>query len=126
MEIACNICKKDMAKPGAVLYGPPNKDDKCKKFHICTDCYTEDPKEMREKAAPGFNEAQKIVGELIASSTLCDHMGDMWSSLDHAADKVGLPKLTAGDEDGIIKWAVKNGFKTVNGTSLDDDEEDES
>ena len=35
----CNKCKKELKKFGAILFSPPDKKGKVKKFHICENCY---------------------------------------------------------------------------------------
>jgi len=39
LHITCARCKKPITIPGAILWGPPNKEGLCKKTHICLDCY---------------------------------------------------------------------------------------
>ncbi len=35
----CDICKKELKDFGALLFSPPAKNNKVKKFHICKNCY---------------------------------------------------------------------------------------
>lgn len=41
----CDLCKKELDKPGAILFGPPVKPPInivgcwCEKFHICCECF---------------------------------------------------------------------------------------
>lgn len=35
----CDKCKKELVGFGAILLGPPDKNDKVKKFHLCKSCY---------------------------------------------------------------------------------------
>jgi hypothetical protein len=35
----CDSCGKELKDFGALLFGPPNKEDKVKKFHFCKACY---------------------------------------------------------------------------------------
>jgi len=35
----CYNCKKELVEFGAILFGPPNKKDVVKKFHLCRQCY---------------------------------------------------------------------------------------
>jgi len=39
MEIICDICRKEIVKPGALMFSPPDKNGFCQKFHICTECF---------------------------------------------------------------------------------------
>lgn len=48
IKVVCCICKKELDKPGALLFSPPyhdnlnvvdDKKDRCQKFHICKECY---------------------------------------------------------------------------------------
>ena len=35
----CGKCKKELMDFGAILFGPPGKNDIVKKTHMCQDCY---------------------------------------------------------------------------------------
>ncbi|TSC96393.1 MAG: Uncharacterized protein Athens101426_398 [Parcubacteria group bacterium Athens1014_26] len=35
----CDKCKKELKDFGAILFGPPDKNNNVKKFHICKVCY---------------------------------------------------------------------------------------
>ena len=37
----CDKCKKELEEFGALLFSPPNENNKTRKFHICKDCYEE-------------------------------------------------------------------------------------
>jgi hypothetical protein len=37
----CNSCAAELDEFGGILLSPPDKDGKCKKFHLCTECYVE-------------------------------------------------------------------------------------
>jgi hypothetical protein len=37
----CNSCAADLDEFGGILLSPPDRDGKCKKFHLCTECYVE-------------------------------------------------------------------------------------
>lgn len=39
IKFKCAICREKKKKPGALLFSPPNKKNKCKKLHICRACY---------------------------------------------------------------------------------------
>ena len=39
MKIKCDICKKLLKEPGALLFSPPEDDGRCEKAHICVLCY---------------------------------------------------------------------------------------
>jgi hypothetical protein len=41
MSIApvCRMCKNELNTPGAILLGPPDADDQCRKDHLCATCY---------------------------------------------------------------------------------------
>lgn len=43
----CNKCKKELKKFGAILFGPPGKNDKVKKFHLCQECYEQMIKSLK-------------------------------------------------------------------------------
>jgi hypothetical protein len=32
-------CKKQIVRPGGLIFGPPDENDKSEKAHICEDCY---------------------------------------------------------------------------------------
>ena len=35
----CDKCKKELKEFGAILFSPPDEDNKVKKFHLCKSCY---------------------------------------------------------------------------------------
>jgi len=35
----CHICEKELKRFGGLIFGPPNKKDIVKKYHICRDCF---------------------------------------------------------------------------------------
>ncbi len=35
----CDICGHIQANKGALLFGPPNQENFCKKTHVCINCY---------------------------------------------------------------------------------------
>ncbi len=37
----CSVCKNELEDFGAILLGPPDKNDRVVKYHICKDCYKE-------------------------------------------------------------------------------------
>jgi hypothetical protein len=37
----CDKCKKELDDFGAILFSPPDKDNKVEKFHLCKACYEE-------------------------------------------------------------------------------------
>ena len=37
----CDMCKAELSDFGAIILGPPNEENKVKKFHLCSDCYKE-------------------------------------------------------------------------------------
>ena len=39
MKIICNLCKRKLTRPGALIFSPPDDHDWCAKIHICYDCY---------------------------------------------------------------------------------------
>ena len=53
IKVKCSFCKKELNKPGAVLWGPPylvtvynknktlmvKKKEVCDKYHICINCF---------------------------------------------------------------------------------------
>ena len=39
IKIECDKCNKLMKKKGAILWSPPDKDEMCKKTHLCRGCY---------------------------------------------------------------------------------------
>lgn len=42
----CSKCKKELNDFGAILFGPPNEENKVQKHHICKDCYNQIIKEL--------------------------------------------------------------------------------
>jgi hypothetical protein len=42
MEITCDLCGKELDKPGALLFSPPGERQACFKIHICYECYWRD------------------------------------------------------------------------------------
>ena len=42
----CDKCHNELEEFGAILFSPPDKDSKVKKFHICKDCYDNMVKEF--------------------------------------------------------------------------------
>jgi hypothetical protein len=41
IEVECDNCGEDINKKGAILWGPPNEEEMCKKTHLCRKCYKE-------------------------------------------------------------------------------------
>jgi hypothetical protein len=39
LDLKCDLCHKQLDKPGALLFAPPTTDFMCKKYHICCDCF---------------------------------------------------------------------------------------
>lgn len=37
--IYCSDCENQIKTPAALLFSPPDKNNECKKFHLCEDCY---------------------------------------------------------------------------------------
>ncbi|MEI6731532.1 MAG: hypothetical protein WCK90_02510 [archaeon] len=35
----CDVCKKELNEPGALLFSPPDGNS-VKKFHLCKECYS--------------------------------------------------------------------------------------
>lgn len=35
----CNKCKKELKEFGGILFGPPDKKNMVRKFHLCKKCY---------------------------------------------------------------------------------------
>jgi hypothetical protein len=72
----CKRCKKELKKYGAILLGPPDKDDKAKKIHLLQ-CpqenimkYTKEQllKESKQKTILAVTVGSTLVGITIASS----------------------------------------------------------
>jgi hypothetical protein len=36
----CDWCRSELDEPGAILFGPPDADEKVRKRHLCVECYT--------------------------------------------------------------------------------------
>ena len=45
----CDKCEKELLDFGAILFGPPDKDSKVEKFHICKECYEKIKDDFKEK-----------------------------------------------------------------------------
>jgi len=49
ISVVCSHCRKELNRPGALVFSPPDNDyisksdnfDNVKKFHICSDCWTD-------------------------------------------------------------------------------------
>lgn len=67
---------------------------------------------------------EAILKGLIASLTLCDHMGDVSNDVDLALRRMGV-EVEWDDWDELLKALGKLGWRTLNGTSLNDDDDDE-
>ena len=39
IETKCDKCGKELTDYGALLFSPPNDDNKVNKYHLCEDCY---------------------------------------------------------------------------------------
>ena len=37
----CDKCRNELDDFGGILFGPPDKDSKVEKFHLCKNCYGE-------------------------------------------------------------------------------------
>ena len=35
----CDFCKKELQDFGAILFSPPDNDNRVRKFHICKECF---------------------------------------------------------------------------------------
>jgi len=41
LKISCSKCFKELDRPGALIFSPPNQHDFCFKTHLCQGCYEE-------------------------------------------------------------------------------------
>jgi len=47
INVSCSHCRKELNRPGALVFSPPDNYDESyifnnvKKFHICSDCWTD-------------------------------------------------------------------------------------
>jgi|GEM_PF-1324207 len=59
MSIAprCDFCKKELKEFGGLLFAPPSKDGKARKYHICTYCFSRIIKLMKK----GITEIEDIL-----------------------------------------------------------------
>lgn len=39
LQIECNVCHEELTEPGALIFGPPDRNDMVKKYHICVKCW---------------------------------------------------------------------------------------
>ena len=39
MDIPCSVCKEILQKPGALIFTPPDDEDKVLKLHVCVNCF---------------------------------------------------------------------------------------
>ncbi len=39
IRIKCDKCKEELKEQGALLFSPPEQENKVKKIHICKECY---------------------------------------------------------------------------------------
>jgi hypothetical protein len=39
VTITCDACGGRLEEPGALVFGPPDDEDCCEKFHICRGCW---------------------------------------------------------------------------------------
>ncbi len=39
--VECAKCHQELNDPGALLFGPPDRGDATKKYHLCTQCYVD-------------------------------------------------------------------------------------
>ena len=35
----CDKCKKELQEFGAILFSPPDRENKVRKYHICKECF---------------------------------------------------------------------------------------
>ncbi len=53
IQVFCENCKKELDEPGAILLGPPRKNDngvdETEKYHLCVICYEVVKKEIQGK-----------------------------------------------------------------------------
>lgn len=40
LKVKCDKCKKQLNKPGALIFSPPGIENNVLKFHICLACYS--------------------------------------------------------------------------------------
>lgn len=38
LKINCYRCTRELEKPGALIFTPPDEKDNCTKYHLCPDC----------------------------------------------------------------------------------------
>ena len=63
----------------------------------------------------------KILLQLIASLTLCDHMGDVGNDMMHALELAGVDVKDIWDENEPAATLHAMGVTTLVGTSLEED-----
>jgi len=39
LRVTCNKCKAKLNRAGALVFGYPDINSYCKKYHLCRDCY---------------------------------------------------------------------------------------
>jgi hypothetical protein len=39
VTITCDLCGGRMEEPGALVFGPPDAEERCEKFHVCYSCW---------------------------------------------------------------------------------------
>jgi hypothetical protein len=50
-EPKCDVCKKELKDFGGIIFSPPDRVSKVKKYHICKDCFKKLKKILRRKKA---------------------------------------------------------------------------
>lgn len=65
-KVRCDCCHKELNRPGALIFGPPEEDGTVLKEHICYDCYDSGfPHLYQHKEIERLNvELQKAEAEL--------------------------------------------------------------
>lgn len=65
---------------------------------------------------------REVLLKLIASLTLCDHMGDVSNDVSKALELIGMPWPEDVEWEDLGDWLGRQGITTLYGTSLVDEE----
>jgi len=54
IKVSCGNCFKELKEPGALLFSPPDGEDRCDKYHLCVPCFEKIMSKLDMEWEPGM------------------------------------------------------------------------
>jgi len=90
----CSICKRELFEPGAIVLGPPDKEGKVKKYHVCKEpCWSLMEQIVNYKPFEEHPDASMLFAKAEVEVDMCLFFE---SAIDPEENK-GTCELTGGD-----------------------------